>query len=951
MFNTITNRGGANVFLSGGTLSPLNTDATWSAAMVLNNVVTINTRDAHGQPRSVNLSGALSGGGELDVIGTGTLLLNSTDTGGSLIKLFDGVTLGGIGSVASLQIQSNATLAAGSLLGTFSASNLTLSAGAHIQEGLNATSGVAGVDWDLISVAGAVTLSGLSRNTPLIVDVVNVGGLTGSAPSTTALSWTFLTASNGISGYDPNCFALTNTGLPGWTNGVWAVAIAGNSLQLLYSPLSTVSVQANPSNSGGVVGGGTYVVGTNVQLAATASNNWLFINWNDGTTNDPYTITVPATNSTYIANFVQTAAITVNDNTNAGGTVTGSGTFIVGSTNQITAVASNGWAFTGWSDGNTQNPRSIVVGAGGATYTASFSPLGTITVLANPTSGGSVTGGGLYVGSNATVTASASNNWRFLNWNGTITNNPWVFPVVSGSTLCTANFARLSTVVGLANPATAGSVAGGGAYVVGSNATLTAVASNSWSFTKWNDNSVLNPRTITVPLSNITYTATFVPPVTVTVRANPAANGNVSGGGTFQIGSNVTLAATAVSGWRFTTWNDGNTNASHSVMVPAVNVTYTAGFAMDIGAAVDATNLNWTTGGNANWAVQTATTRDGVAALKSGAIGAGQQTWFQTTTNGPGSLQFWWKVSSAPTNQLQFYINTQLVSQISGNVDWNQVVTFLGTSNQVTLKWVYAKNTAAVSGSDAGWVDQVTWTPCPYAEHVPQMFYQDPSGMLASWVLNSTGGIRFTRVLANTGGWALKAAGDVDGDGVSDLLFENAAGDTGGWFMNADGSVRSALYWFNIGAWEIKACADYEGTGRGQMFFQNAAGVAAYWRLDTNGNFQSAVILGNMGGWKLRGAGDLDGDHKAELFWQNAAGQVAVWYHNPDDSIRGAIPFSTGSWALCGVTDIDGDGICDLLWQNPAGDTGGWFMNSNSTARSANFWWNTGAWKLKAAGR
>jgi hypothetical protein len=25
--------------------------------------------------------------------------------------------------------------------------------------------------------------------------------------------------------------------------------------------------------------------------------------------------------------------------------------------------------------------------------------------------------------------------------------------------------------------------------------------------------------------------------------------------------------------------------------------------------------------------------------------------------------------------------------------------------------------------------------------------------------------------------------------------------------------------------------------------------------------------------------------------------------------------------------------------------------HSNSTARAANFWWNTGAWKLKAAGR
>ena len=308
------------------------------------------------------------------------------------------------------------------------------------------------------------------------------------------------------------------------------------------------------------------------------------------------------------------------------------------------------------------------------------------------------------------------------------------------------------------------------------------------------------------------------------------------------------------------------------------------------------------------------------------------------------------RASSATTNYLQFYINNQLVSQISGNTDWNQYVGFIGTSNQVTLKWVYTKNSAAVSGSDAGWVDQVNWIACPYSEHVQQIFYQDPSGLLASWVIGSDGSFRFSRILANTGGWALKAAGDIDGDGVSDLLFENAAGDTGGWFLNPDGSVRDARFWWNVGGWEIKACGDYEGSNRAQVFFQTARGDVAYWRLDINGNFQSSVPLGNVGGWKLRGAGNLDGDHKAELFWQNAAGQVAIWSHNPDGSMRGAVPFSTGPWALCGVTDIDGDGICDLLWQTPGGDIGGWLMNSNNTARTANFWWNTGAWKLKAAG-
>jgi hypothetical protein len=88
-------------------------------------------------------------------------------------------------------------------------------------------------------------------------------------------------------------------------------------------------------------------------------------------------------------------------------------------------------------------------------------------------------------------------------------------------------------------------------------------------------------------------------------------------------------------------------------------------------------------------------------------------------------------------------------------------------------------------------------------------------------------GSRFARIPANTGGWVLKAAGDVDGDGVSDLLFEDATGNTGRWFMNGDGSVRDARFWWNIGGWEIKACGDYEGIGRGKSIYRADASKRA----------------------------------------------------------------------------------------------------------------------------
>jgi trimeric autotransporter adhesin len=69
-----------------------------------------------------------------------------------------------------------------------------------------------------------------------------------------------------------------------------------------------------------------------------------------------------------------TADITVTANPAHGGTVAGGGTFTVGSAQQISATANTGWTFAGWQDANQQNPRSIVVPANGAAYTANFTP-------------------------------------------------------------------------------------------------------------------------------------------------------------------------------------------------------------------------------------------------------------------------------------------------------------------------------------------------------------------------------------------------------------------------------------------------------------------------------------------------------------------------------------------------------------------------------------------------
>ena len=66
-----------------------------------------------------------------------------------------------------------------------------------------------------------------------------------------------------------------------------------------------------------------------------------------------------------------TAVITVNTNNNIYGTVSGGGTYRVGTTATISATAYTGYSFVQWSDGSTSASRTVTVGVD-TTYTAVF---------------------------------------------------------------------------------------------------------------------------------------------------------------------------------------------------------------------------------------------------------------------------------------------------------------------------------------------------------------------------------------------------------------------------------------------------------------------------------------------------------------------------------------------------------------------------------------------------
>ena len=149
------------------------------------------------------------------------------------------------------------------------------------------------------------------------------------------------------------------------------------------------------------------------------------------------------------------------------------------------------------------------------------------------------------------------------------------------------------------------------------------------------------------------------------------------------------------------------------------NVVYTNSLCV----ALDNCNLNFVTGGDAGWFGQTSTHYFEGGAAQSRQLDDFESSWLRTSVVGPGSLYFYWKVSSElDYDFLEFYIDDILqIERISGAVDW-QPKSFWISSGTHTLKWVYKKDKDISSGSDCGWVDKVNYDDFPWILFYPALF-------------------------------------------------------------------------------------------------------------------------------------------------------------------------------------------------------------------------------------
>ena len=361
-----------------------------------------------------------------------------------------------------------------------------------------------------------------------------------------------------------------------------------------------LTVEVSPAGAGTVTGG-RYAPNSDFELVASPNQGWEFHQWRvmsgDVSVDDrDIPQTTGRTGSGFTGGRIEARFSRVEADVDIfageGGSVNSgdSGSYYYGNPIPLKATPDEGWAFdyweydSGWlavADPHAAETTASVVHSGATDIKAHFKKVYPLTVEVFPAGAGTVTvsGGGDYApGSDFELVATPNEGWKFYTWrvmSGDVSvNDPYVEWTTgrtgSGFTGGTiqADFLRIKAYVYI-DADEGGSVNSGdsGTYSYGDSIPLKATPDEGWAFDYWEYESdwfaVADPHAAETTASVIvgddgmwvSITACFKKiPYAVTVTADPAEGGTVTGAGSYTKGQTVALTATPNEGWKFKEW-------------------------------------------------------------------------------------------------------------------------------------------------------------------------------------------------------------------------------------------------------------------------------------------------------------------------------------------------------------------------------------------------------------
>lgn len=332
-----------------------------------------------------------------------------------------------------------------------------------------------------------------------------------------------------------------------------------------FTTIPAVSLTASPAIGGVLSGAGTFALNSSVAITAVPNAGYTFTSWTENgqvvSNSSSYQFAITG-NRNLTANFTVIPpgnfAVNLSSSPAAGGTTTGSGSYVIGTSVTVVAAANSGYTFVNWTEnGNAVSASSsyqftiIANRTLVANYRAIPAAQFAVTLTSNPVAGGTTNGEGSYPsGTSVTITSATNPGYTFTNWTDKTTGLPvstspsYTF-ALAGNRAFVANF-TLNTYT-LTVTAINGSVTktpAQASYSHGTMVTLTAVPNAGYSFTGWSVDATgsTNPMTISMT-SNKNITASFT--AIAAVGIGPGAI-DLGGAGDFGILTKAGISTTGI---------------------------------------------------------------------------------------------------------------------------------------------------------------------------------------------------------------------------------------------------------------------------------------------------------------------------------------------------------------------------------------------------------------------
>ena len=200
------------------------------------------------------------------------------------------------------------------------------------------------------------------------------------------------------------------------------------------------------------------------------------------------------------------------------GVITGYGGYYPGETATLTVTCTHGYHFVGWSDGDTSNPREVIMDQDTVLNAIiEEDPSYSLSLLPNdPERGYTVGSGTYYEGDTIQIEATSYWPYRFYKWShNNIRMAIQTFIMPDSNTTLIAEFGpdtliRFNLSVNT-SPVDGGTVTGYGRYSAGEAVTLNAYANLGYEFYGWSHTTDTASTVLyTMPAKNVTLTAYFI---------------------------------------------------------------------------------------------------------------------------------------------------------------------------------------------------------------------------------------------------------------------------------------------------------------------------------------------------------------------------------------------------------------------------------------------------------